>query len=65
MVIVWKLDRFARNRYDSARYKATLKKTVSRWYLPLRSFLMEPRASFWKAFWKVTPNTTLLICLRR
>lgn len=25
-VIVWKLDRFARNRYDSARYKATLKK---------------------------------------
>jgi Site-specific recombinases, DNA invertase Pin homologs len=26
MVIVWKLDRFARNRYDSARYKSTLKK---------------------------------------
>ncbi len=26
MVIVWKLDRFARNRYDSAIYKATLKK---------------------------------------
>ena len=26
MVIVWKLDRFARNRYDSARYKALLKK---------------------------------------
>ncbi len=26
MVIVWKLDRFARNRYDSARYEATLKK---------------------------------------
>ena len=25
-VIVWKLDRFARNRYDSARYKAHLKK---------------------------------------
>lgn len=24
-VIVWKLDRFARNRYDSARYKASLK----------------------------------------
>jgi DNA invertase Pin-like site-specific DNA recombinase len=27
-VIVWKLDRFARNRYDSARHKATLKKTA-------------------------------------
>ena len=26
MVIVWKLDRFSRNRYDSARYKALLKK---------------------------------------
>lgn len=30
VVIVWKLDRFARNRYDSARYKNTLKKTASR-----------------------------------
>lgn len=26
VVIVWKLDRFSRNRYDSAKYKATLKK---------------------------------------
>jgi len=26
VVIVWKLDRFARNRYDSARYKTTLKR---------------------------------------
>ena len=26
VVIVWKLDRFARNRYDSAHYKALLKK---------------------------------------
>ena len=26
MIIVWKLDRFARNRYDSARYKSLLKK---------------------------------------
>ena len=26
VVIVWKLDRFARNRYDSARYKHQLKK---------------------------------------
>ncbi|MCL2279437.1 MAG: recombinase family protein [Oscillospiraceae bacterium] len=25
-VIVWKLDRFARNRYDSAHYKSTLRK---------------------------------------
>lgn len=26
MIFIWKLDRFARNRYDSARYKAVLKK---------------------------------------
>lgn len=26
VVLVWKLDRFARNRYDSAHYKAALKK---------------------------------------
>ena len=26
VVIVWKLDRFARNRYDSAHYKAILKR---------------------------------------
>ncbi len=26
MIIVWKLDRFSRNRYDSARYKALLRK---------------------------------------
>ena len=25
-MLVWKLDRFARNRYDSARYKTQLKK---------------------------------------
>ena len=27
VVIIWKTDRFARNRYDSARYKAQLKKS--------------------------------------
>ena len=26
IIIVWKLDRFARNRYDSARYKTQLKR---------------------------------------
>ena len=27
-IVVWKLDRFARNRYDSARYKTILKKNM-------------------------------------
>ena len=26
MILVWKLDRFSRNRYDSAHYKHLLKK---------------------------------------
>ena len=65
MIIVWKLDRFARNRYDSARYKAVLKKTGSRWCLPPRSFQTEPRASFWRACWRVTPNTTPPTCPKR
>ena len=26
VIIVWKFDRFARNRYDSARYKTLLRK---------------------------------------
>jgi len=30
VVIVWKLDRFSRNRYDSAKYKAALKKNGAR-----------------------------------
>ncbi|MCL2034714.1 MAG: recombinase family protein [Oscillospiraceae bacterium] len=29
-VLVYQLDRFARNRYDSATYKAKLKKTASK-----------------------------------
>ena len=31
LVLVWKLDRFARNRHDSAHYKAALKRNGSRW----------------------------------
>ena len=29
VVLVWKLDRFSRDRYDSAHYKHVLKRTVS------------------------------------
>ena len=65
MIIVWKLDRFARNRYDSARYKAALKRTGSRWCPPPRSFQTGPRASFWKACWRATPNITPPTCPKR
>ena len=43
-IIVWKLDRFARNRYDSAHYKHTLKKNNVR--------------VIWKAFLKDLQNIT-------
>ncbi len=35
IVLVWKLDRFARNRYDSAHYEYQLERNLmSSWYLP-------------------------------
>ena len=37
IVLVWKLDRFARNRYDSARYKTQLKKNSSSKHRPCHS----------------------------
>ena len=65
MVIVWKLDRFARNRYDSARYKSLLKKNGSRWYRPQRSFPKARKASFWNLSWRVMRNTTRRIWPKR
>ncbi len=35
-VLVYQLDRFARNRYDSATYKTKLKKMVLRYYRRVR-----------------------------
>ena len=49
IVLVWKLDRFARNRYDSARYKTQLKKNG----------VKLQRVSFWNRFWRAMQNTTL------
>ena len=53
VVLVWKLDRFARNRYDSARYKAASKSSP-----PRRIFRKGRRASSWSPCWKVWRNTT-------
>ena len=59
VIIVWKLDRFARNRYDSARYKTQLKRNG------VKLVSLARRASFWNRCWKVTPNTTRLTCPKR
>lgn len=46
LVIVWKLDRFARNREDSAVFKMRLRKTVSRLSPPPRVSLRTRKVSF-------------------
>ena len=66
MIIVWKLDRFARNRYDSARYKAQLKKNGVKVVSALRrSFQTARRVSFWNLCWKALPNTIRLTSLKK
>ncbi len=43
-ILVYQLDRFARNRYDSATYKAKLKKYGVKVYPPARTFPTMPAA---------------------
>lgn len=58
VVIVHKLDRFARNRYDSAHYRHQLKRnglhSVQLWKIWTTAL----RASSWKVYWKRWRNTT-------
>ena len=66
VVVVWKLDRFARNRYDSAHYKAALKKNGVRVVSAQRKILlMARRASSWSPCWKEWQNIILRNCLKR
>ena len=60
VVLVWKLDRFARNRYDSARYKNLLKKNGVK-VISAR----EARELFWKLCWRGMQNTILRSFLKR
>lgn len=53
VVVVWKLDRFARNRNDSAHYKAALKRTACGWFWPKRILPTDLRALSWNLCWKV------------
>ena len=54
VIIVWKLDRFSRNRYDSARYKTQSKQ-----------FLMAQKVLFLNLFLKGLLNTILQIWQKR
>ena len=59
IVLVWKLDRFARNRYDSARYKTQLKKNGVKLMSATEIISEGPEVSFWNRFWRAMQNTTL------
>lgn len=56
-VIVYQLDRFARNRYDSATYKAKLKRTAFAYSPRKRISRTMPAAFLIEAFWRVWRNT--------
>lgn len=65
IVLVWKLDRFARNRYDSARYKTQLKKNGVKLMSATEIISEGRKASFWNRCWKVMPSIIPLTCLKR
>ena len=56
VVIVWKLDRFARNRYDSAHYKAILRKNGVKVVSATEVISEVQRELFLKLYWRATPN---------
>ena len=55
-VLVWKLDRFSRNRYDSAHYKRILKNNRVHVVSVTEPISNTPEASCWKACWKAWPS---------
>ena len=65
IVLVWKLDRFARNRYDSARYKTQLKKNGVKLMSATEIISRGQRVSFWNRFWRAMQNTTPLTFRKR
>ena len=65
LVIVWKLDRFARNRYDSAHYKALLKKNGVKVMSAVSASPTAPKEFCWNRYSKAWRSTILPICLKR
>ena len=59
IVLVWKLDRFARNRYDSARYKTQLKKNGVKLMSLRRSSPRGQRGIILESVLEAMQNTTL------
>jgi len=65
VVIVWKLDRFARNRYDSAHYEAILRRNGAKVISATEPSRMILRASCLNPCWRATLNFTPLSFQRR
>ncbi len=56
-VLVWKLDRFARNRYDSAYYKNVLKRTALGLSPQRKPYRRARKESCSKVFWKAMQSS--------
>lgn len=56
-IIVWKLDRFSRNRYDSAHYKALLRKNGVKVISAKETIAEGSEEYYWKASLKAWQNT--------
>ncbi|MDO5144056.1 MAG: recombinase family protein [bacterium] len=62
-VLMYTLDRFARNRYDSAIYKAKLKKNGVRVYYAKQAIPDSPEGIILESVLEATLNTTPRTCL--
>ena len=65
MIIVWKLDRFARNATTAPGIKRSSREMALRWFPLRRSFQTARRVSFWNLCWKALPNTIRLTSLKK
>ena len=61
VIIVHKIDRFARNRYDSAIYKAQLKRLGIKILYAAQAIADSPKAGSWKESWRASQSTILTI----
>ena len=59
VVVVWKLDRFARNRFDSAHYKSALRKNGVKVISATESIFEGVEVSFLSQCLRVWLNTIL------
>lgn len=65
IVLVWKLDRFSRDRYDSAHYKHILKKNGVKVISAKEHISEGRRVLFWKQCWRAMLSSILPSYQRR